>query len=123
MNDVEKLERKLDQLLLEPSSPQLLNQIGVLLYQMKDWQNAEVYFQRAYQLNERNEDILYNFASVLYRLGKWQEAITFYQTYLELCPNDENVIEKVGDCSYQLGDYQLARKMYNQLNKCKEENL
>lgn len=106
MNYIEDLERKLDQLLKEPSNPQLLNEIGVILYQMKDWQSAELYLQRAYQLCPRNADFLYNNASLQYVQCKWQQAITFYQAYLELHSDDKDVIEKVENLCYLLGDYQ-----------------
>lgn len=114
---MEDLERKLDQLLKEPTNPHFFNEIGVLLCRVKDWENAEMYFQRAYQLNTLNSDILYNYASFLYQRAQFQKAIPIYQAYLELHIDDKKVLQKMGDCYYLLGEYELAGKMYEQLQK------
>jgi len=120
---MEDLERKLDQLLKEPTNSNLFNEIGVLLYQVKDWGNAEMYFQRAYGLDKHNIDILYNYASLLYKQSQFQKAISIYKAYLEFNIEDNEVIQKMGDCYYQLGEYKLAAKMYEQAKECREENL
>ncbi|OIJ16769.1 hypothetical protein BKP37_05970 [Anaerobacillus alkalilacustris] len=117
MNVVEIIERKLDQLLMEPSNSGLINEIGVLLYRMKDWKSAELYFQKAYQLRPKNHDIVYNYAAVLNVQSKWKQAITIIHHYLELVPNDEEVMEKLADCYYLIGDYHLAEIEYGKLAK------
>lgn len=124
MNAIEDLERKLDQLLEDPDDAQLFNDIGVLLYQVRDQKNAELYFQKAYELNPAKEDILYNYASLLYLQCHWQKAVTIYLNYLKLHPEDGKVAEKVGDCYYQLGEYDQAARMYEQFLKMqKGENI
>lgn len=112
MKTIEALERKLDQLMKEPSNSQIFNDVGVLLYQVKDWKNAEMYFLKAYQLNPTSADILYNYAVTLHHLGHLKKAIPIYEAYLELSHKDKEVIQKMGNCYYQLGEYQLAAKMY-----------
>ncbi|WP_242975227.1 tetratricopeptide repeat protein [Anaerovirgula multivorans] len=114
---IEGLERKLDQLMKEPNNPLLFNQIGVLLYQVKDWKYAEMYFKRAYQLSPVNKDILYNYASLLYQQAQFQKAIPLYEAYLELLKDDKEVMQKVRNCYYQLGEYESAGKMVEQLQK------
>jgi tetratricopeptide (TPR) repeat protein len=112
---MDNLERKLDQLLKDHTNPFLFNEIGVFLYQMKDWMNARLYFQRACELNPENKDFLYNFASVLYVQSEWQEALSFYQAYLELQPDDNEVLQKVGNIYYMWGNYDQAGEIYSQL--------
>ena len=112
MNRSDDLERKLDQLLKEPKNPQLYNEIGVLLYQVKDLENAELYLKRAYALNPSNKDILYNYASLLYFQSKWQVAISIYQAYAAFDPDDKSVMEKVKNCYYQLGEYEKNVQLY-----------
>ena len=114
MESFEDFDRKLDRLMKEPTNSQLFNELGVLLYQAKDWKNSEEYFQRAYELNSSNKDILYNYASLLYLNSKLYEAISIYKYYLEHDPNDKEVIEKARDIYYQLGEYELASKLYDQ---------
>jgi tetratricopeptide (TPR) repeat protein len=123
MNSIEDLERKLDQLLNEPDNSQLLNGIGVCLYQVKDWKNAEMYLQRAYELDPHNQDILYNYALLLYLQSQWQRAISIYQACLELFPDDRGVMENMGNSYYQLGEYESAARMYEQLQTCRKENV
>jgi tetratricopeptide (TPR) repeat protein len=121
VNGFDDLERKLDQLLKEPNNSQLFNDIGVLLCQVKDLENAEIYLQKAYELNPSSKDILYNYATLLYLKLKWWEAISIYQAYSELDPNDTEVIEKIGDSYYQLCEYELAAKIYEKLKKLRKE--
>jgi tetratricopeptide (TPR) repeat protein len=108
---MEALERKLDQLLKDDSNPNLYNEIGVLLYQMKDWKNAQLYFQRACELNPKNKDFLYNNASVLFEQCDWRKALSIYQNYFELQPDDKEVLQKVRDIYYLLGEYEQGAKI------------
>ncbi|MBS4025592.1 MAG: tetratricopeptide repeat protein [Clostridia bacterium] len=112
MHIIEDLERKLEQLLKEPGNPHLFNQIGVLLYEVEDWQSANVYFQRGYELSPQDQDILYNYAALLYQQAQWQQAIPIYQAYLEAQPEDKEVLQRVGDIYYLLGEYEEAGKKY-----------
>jgi len=123
MNIIEELERNIDQLLRKPDDAQILNDIGVLLYQLEDWKNAEMYFHRAWELDPVNKDILYNYGLLLYLQFRWQEAINIFEHYLELHPNDMEVIEKMGDSYYQLGEYESAAKMYRQLRIIRKEDI
>jgi len=123
MNKIENLERKLDQLLKEPDHSQLFNEIGVMLYQMKDWKNAEVYLQRAWELNPGDDDILFNYALLLYLHAQWEKCILIFKAYLSLHPDDLETIKKMGDSYYQLGEYESAARMYEQLRKKGESGL
>ncbi len=117
LNNIEQLERKLDKLQKEPQNPILFNDIGTLLYQMRDWKNAELYLQKAYELCVSNKDILYNYASLLYSQFKWQKAVSIFKQYLELNPEDKEVIKKLGDACYLLGEYETAAKYIISLKK------
>lgn len=117
MSGFDDLKRKLDRLLKEPGNSELYNDIGVLLFQYKDFENAEKYLQKAYELDSLNEDILYNYASVLYYRLRLRKAVSVFKSYLELCPNDKEVIKKIGDSYYQLGKYAFAAKIYKLLKE------
>ncbi|NMB96948.1 MAG: tetratricopeptide repeat protein [Clostridiaceae bacterium] len=121
MNIIEDLERKLDQLVRMPDDPRILNDIGVLLYQLEDWKNAEMYLQRAWELDPTNKDILYNYGLLLHLQFKLQEAVRIFEVYLELYPDDRDVVEKMGDSYYQLGECEAAAKMFNQLRGIRKE--
>ncbi len=115
MNQIEDLERKLDRLLKEPDNPQLFNEIGVFLYQLKDWKNAERYLKRACQLDGGDADILYHNALLLYLQSQWKKAAKVCEAYLEIHQDNREAIEKAGDSYYQLGEYEAAAKMYQRL--------
>lgn len=120
---IEDLERKLEQLWEKSDDTQLLNEIGVLLYQVKDWRNAEMYFQRAYELSPENRDILYNYASLLYLQPYYEKAVPIYKACLELCHDDGETMEKLGDSYYRMGEYALAARMYEQLQTVRKGEL
>lgn len=108
---IDKLQRGLDKLLKDPENYQLYNEIGVVLYQMKDWDLAETYFRRAYRLNIGNIDVLYNYAVILHKQFKYDKAVSVYQEYLSLVEEDDNVRIKLGECFYLLGEYASAKKV------------
>ena len=114
VNSIDVLEKKLNQLFKEPDNSELLNNIGGLLYQLKDFKNAEMYLQRAYELNPSEKDILYNYASILYFQLKWQDACSVFRIYSELNPDDKMVFECMRDCFYHLGEYDSAAKIQMQ---------
>ena len=114
---MEDLERKLDNLVKEPENFSLFNQVGVLLYKVIDWKNAELYFQRDYELNPADENTIYNYALLLHQQGQFHKASKLYQAYLEIDPLDKEVREKAGDCYYLLGEYEQAVRMYEKLQK------
>jgi tetratricopeptide (TPR) repeat protein len=117
VNICDILDRKLDQLLNEPENEELLNDIGVLLYQLKDFDNSEKYLQRSHSLSPENPEILYNYGYVLYRRYRIHMAITVFTGYLQLKPGDVEIIEKLGDCYYQTTQYALAAEMYKRLQQ------
>ncbi|SCG83156.1 hypothetical protein DW1_1586 [Proteiniborus sp. DW1] len=122
MNIIEDLDRKLDQLTKNPTNSCILNDIGVLLYRVNDWENAEKYFHRAYELDSKNGDILFNYALILYKQDKFREAIFIYEAYLKFYEYDKEVIQKLGDCYFMIGEYGLASKMYKLLQRDREGN-
>ncbi len=113
---IEALERKLDQLIREPENGMLLNEIGIFLFQQREWELSELYLERAYRLASDNPEIVINYAELLGRLGSTERAIVLYQTYL-VGAEDEAVREKLGDCYYYLGQYEAAEKIYSRLHK------
>jgi tetratricopeptide (TPR) repeat protein len=123
VNQIENLERKLDRLLKEPDNSKLFNEIGAFLYQMKDWENAEMYFERALKLNPVDEEIMYNYALLLCQQYQWDKAIPAFEAYLELHQDDQEIMKKMGDSYYCLGEYESAAKMYEQLRKKGESGL
>lgn len=111
------LERKLDLLIQDSLNPYLYNEIGVILFQMKDWENAKKFFQRARELMPDNTDFLFNLGIVLYKQSEWELAKTTFQKYLQINPSDVQIIQKLGDTFYLLGEYEQAEKFYTEISE------
>ncbi len=115
LSEFKDLERKLDRLVKEPENPQLYHEIGVMLYEAGDFQNAEMYLHRAYELTPLDKDILYNYASLFYFQSEFLKDIPLYQACLQLEPDNQDIIEKVADSYYQTGEYESAAKYMDYL--------
>lgn len=121
MTIIDDLNRKLDRLMTEPDNADLYNTIGTILCRFKDWDNAEKYLQRAYELNPIDKDILYNYTVILYLRQKYREAASFCRAGLEIEPRDPRFLEKLGDICYLQGEYTEAAKAYKILRKTSDK--
>jgi anti-sigma factor RsiW len=73
--------------LLEAASPRnaaVLNDRGNWFYQQKQFEAAAASFQRAWELNPRLDEALYNLAVTLTRLGDTAKARTSWEKYIAL---------------------------------------
>lgn len=112
----EVLQRKLDQLIKAPETAELLVEIGICLLELEDWENSELYFERAYRLNAYYHPLILHYGEVLCRLGKTARALQLYENYLAQAESRE-IREKLGDCHYQLGQYKAAEEIYTTLGQ------
>jgi Flp pilus assembly protein TadD len=110
MIDCDDFIRKLQKLPKDPANQELMNDIGVMLYEMNDYENARSYLARARELSPANHDILYNYAHALYACLDWQQSAELFKEYGAIHGAEKSVIEKIADAAYQLGDYQAAAK-------------
>lgn len=72
-----------------PSDPLVYNELGVVAYNMKEYDKAVWWFERtlglvASSLNETWEPTLVNLAHALRKLKRYNEAITYYEKALAL---------------------------------------
>ncbi|WMJ83323.1 tetratricopeptide repeat protein [Oscillospiraceae bacterium LTW-04] len=117
MSGIDDLNRKITQLLKEPDSAKRYYAVGAILYRAKDWENAERFLGRAYELDPADIDILYHYAAVLYQRQDYQRAAALCRQGLKTAPNDRALLEKLGDSCYLLGVYEEAAKAYEHLHK------
>jgi tetratricopeptide (TPR) repeat protein len=118
---INDLNRKLNRLMKEPDNAGLYHSIGTILCQFKDWDNAERYLQRAYELRPWDRDILYNYAVTLYLRQKYREAVLVCRAGLKTDPKDPKLLEKLGDICYLQGEYEEAAKTYKILRKASDK--
>jgi tetratricopeptide (TPR) repeat protein len=123
MSRIDELNRKMGQLLKEPDNAKRYNAVGVLLYGVRDWDNAERFLGRAHALDPADIDILFNYAAVLYRRRDYQKAADLCREGLKIAPDDEALLEKLGDCCYMLGVYHEATRAYENIRMSDEVGL
>ena len=70
-------------------SASLLNDIGVLFFNKKDWEKSAHYFQSAIDIDENLPDAYYNLALAKKNLNQFNDAISILNKYLEI-EHDEN---------------------------------
>lgn len=81
-----------------PQNPEILFQLGRLLYNRgaeNDLALAEQAFKGAIQFNPNHANALYSLAILLERRGETSEALGFYRRVLQLNPDNEEVRAKV----------------------------
>jgi eukaryotic-like serine/threonine-protein kinase len=86
---------------------------GNSLWTLGKNQDAIEYFDRALEINPRDENALHNKGSALDQLGKYQDAIECYNRALQLNPKDENAWNSKGNALYRLGKHQGAIECYD----------
>lgn len=121
MHVIDDLNRKLDRLMTEPENAGLYHGIGTILCRFKDWDNAEGYLRRAYELCPSNRDILYEYAAILYLRYKYREAASVCREGLAIDPRDPELLERLGDACYLQGEYGEAAETYSLLRKTSDE--
>lgn len=120
MNVTEKLDSKLEQLRKTPDS-ELLNEIGILLYMLKDYKNAELYLNKACLYSPENADFLYNYALVMNLQGKSHYAQRIHDAYLKLNKEDTGILEILAGLYYQHKAYKVAARIYDKLAELKAQ--
>lgn len=115
MSLIKELEKRLTSIEHEPINPLLLNQVGVILYRLEDYENADKYFKKAYELDPNYKDILYNYAFNMYKRAKWGKAIDLLESYLQVDSGHKKAIEKLADCYFQQEKYEQAIYYYTLL--------
>jgi tetratricopeptide (TPR) repeat protein len=101
-----------------PDFAQGFNNRGVVLQQMKRWEEALASFERAAAIQPAFVDALYNRGVVLSEMKRWDEALQAYARALELDPrnarvhnNRGNVLQKLKRWNEALASYQKALEL------------
>ncbi|NER36972.1 MAG: tetratricopeptide repeat protein [Oscillatoria sp. SIO1A7] len=96
---------------------------GDALYQLGDYREARVSYQKASQLDPNNPKIRDRSGEALYKLGLYQEALKEFQKANELDPTDAKIWENTGLTLEALKKPEQARQTYEQALAAVEEKL
>ena len=92
-NNTELMEQYKAILAIDPQNSTANYRMGYLYYTKKDYQNANVYFDKIVKLYPFGYDALLMFAWNNYRLGKNAEAKDLFNKVLLLSPEDKSALE------------------------------
>ncbi len=80
----------------QPDNVNVLHMLGVICFQLKNYDSAIQYSKRAVQFNPFNADVYNNLGAALQNKGQLDEAITCYQKAIELNPNLADAYNNLG---------------------------
>lgn len=80
----------------------ILFNIGNSYVSLLDWDQAQIYYQKAQDAHYENPDLELNLARVLKAQGKYDEAIFTYSEYLLLDPENGQVQNELAGCEESL---------------------
>jgi protein O-GlcNAc transferase len=83
-------------LIAEPNNFYALHYLGILNYQLKNYEFAIDYIKKALQINPTVADAYYNLGNIYKDCGQLDEAIINFQKSLELNPNNSDAYNNEG---------------------------
>ena len=110
---LDKLLKRLDHLITEyPKSGTLYNIFGVYHKVTNDVNKAGKYFEKSYQLNKNDPNIINNFANHLRERGNIDKAIELYDKVLNINDKFFQAYNNLGIISYEKEDYNAATSFF-----------
>jgi len=67
-----------------PRSALLYSELGQRLVEEKNWESAFKYFETAFRLDSKNEDVALDFGKTAFQLGRHQQALEAFKRALQL---------------------------------------
>lgn len=95
-----------------PGIWQLYFNFGLLLFELKRFQEALDVYLAGLAINDTNEDLLYNTGICQKELGRFEDAITSYRRALKIVPDDIDTRYNLAGCYRSLGEDNRAAQMY-----------
>ena len=71
-------------------------------------EDAALSFAKAYELNQQDQVLIYNYAAVLIKLRRYTEAMQIYKTSLTNYPEDAELYYGMSKVYAQMGEKDLA---------------
>ncbi len=95
-----------------PSSPVILNKIGIAYHQLTDLRNAKKHYEQALKLDPKYAEARNNLGTVKYAQRKYRQAIKDYKKALELNPNSASIYSNLGTAHFARKKYKDAFEAY-----------
>ncbi len=104
-------------LTINPSSPAVNFEIGILLENNKRPDSSVVYFSKAVEGDPGNVWFRYGYAENLQELRRFKDVIKVYQDLIKMHPTTTDFYYKLALAQLQAGEYKEAIETYNSLEK------
>ncbi len=105
-----------------PNNTQVLNRLGYLYLEKRDYKNAENCFKKYIFIEPNNANPYDSIADLYFTLGDYEKAIKNYEKALKIKPDFYNSKIKLALCNIYTGKLNLAEKMINELSRWEPEN-
>ncbi len=102
---------------VDPTNAAAAYELGKIALSVNDFQSAEVFGKKAYNLNASNQWYALLYVEALQRNKKFSEAISIYQKLIENFPNRQEYYYDYADCYLRMNKPLEAIKVYNNLEK------
>lgn len=93
---------------LDPLNPEVLNNLGTVLYHKGDIHAAEQNFLKAFELDGSYLEAIFNLADLHFNSKKWDKAAHFLELYLSNSPPDKEDLNKLAIAYMESGFLQKA---------------
>ena len=103
------------QLLERPDDLQLLEQLGHLYYDAREFEGAIAYYRRILEERPESPEIRTNMGAALDALGRFPEAREAFLQVLEYAPTFDRAIYNLGIVAEHMNDLPEARRWYNRV--------
>ncbi len=108
----EKKEKKNEKVYIET-----LIAIGDTYLKQNKFEDAKVYFEKAFRMKPKDEILAYDLAEIYFNNIKMKEAISYYKKALEIKPEWHELYIKIGYAYINLGNYKMAKEYLNKYLK------
>jgi len=93
---IHKAEEKYKKVIgINPNHAEAYNNIGVLMFISKKYEEAEKKYKKALDININYIDAHSNLGNLYYIQKEYNKALNEFEIILKLTPNDQSILEKV----------------------------
>ncbi len=100
---------------LFPDAPVLCYNLGLVYYELGEYENARDFFAVAAELNSEDMDIVFNLALTQKKIGDLQGAIVSYKKVLQVEPEDIDTLYNLAGCYKDSGLNDEAIEIYREV--------
>ena len=100
-----------------PNNTQILNRLGYLYLEKRDYKNAENCFKKYIFIEPENANPYDSIADLYFSLGDYKKAAEKYKKALEIKPDFFNSQIKISFCYVYMGKLKLAEKILDKIGK------